>query len=503
MINLLLSLSPIILILILLLVFRRTILFSAPITFIATAILAYIHWGLMPKFIYAASLKGLLVAIDVCIIIFGAIFFLDFLKSTGIIQTIESHLGKVSHDKRIQGIILAWFLCSFIEGTAGFGTPAAIVAPLLVGIGFPAVTAVVISLIADSTAVAFGAVGTPIRIGLEGLASSSVPFYVALINLIVGLIVPIIILIVIVKASKTKQKGAIKEMIPFSIWAGLVLLIPYFLSSYLGQEFPSLIGPLVGLAIIIWTTKKGFLVPKNVWAFEERKIPKKSETNNFKVYFPYVLLVLLLVVGKYVLPKITYSIVDPISHSINTYNPGLLFIITILIITLIYKYDFKYVKNASSDAFKILIKPFIAILFITAFVQIMNYSNPALNTSGLESMVNIIANSLQTQILPFLAPFIGGFGAFIAGSATVSTLLFGSFQSQAATNLGMNTQIILALQVVGAGAANMIALTNIVAAQATVKLQGKDNEILKMTILPALIYLFLAGIIGLFLVYVI
>ncbi len=103
----------------------------------------------------------------------------------------------------------------------------------------------------------------------------------------------------------------------------------------------------------------------------------------------------------------------------------------------------------------------------------------------------------ETSLLPFISPFIGAFGAFIAGSATVSTLLFGKFQFLAATNLGLNTSKILALQLVGAGVGNMIALTNIIAAQATVKLYHKEMSILKMTIIPCLIYLFVAGVVGL------
>jgi len=111
-------------------------------------------------------------------------------------------------------------------------------------------------------------------------------------------------------------------------------------------------------------------------------------------------------------------------------------------------------------------------------------------------MVNIISNLFKSPSLIFFSPFIGGFGAFIAGSATVSTLLFGSFQYSAAIDLGLSISALLALQVIGAGVGNMIALTNIVAAEATVKIHGYEHEILRKTIIPCIIYLLIVAIIG-------
>jgi len=119
------------------------------------------------------------------------------------------------------------------------------------------------------------------------------------------------------------------------------------------------------------------------------------------------------------------------------------------------------------------------------------------NSSGITSMVNIIANVFKSSLLIFFSPFIGAFGAFIAGSATVSTILFGSFQYSVAIDLGLSVSVLLALQVIGAGIGNMIALTNIVAAEATVKIHGYEHEIIRKTIIPCLIYLILVVILGL------
>jgi lactate permease len=280
-INILLALSPILLILILILFFRKSLAFASPVTYIFTVFISLLVWKIEINYLFASTLKGVLVAIDILLIIFGALFFLEFLKKTKLIDSIDHYISSISPDRRIQAILLIWFFGSFIEGTAGFGTPAAIVAPLLVGLGFPAITAVAIALIGNSTAVTFGAVGTPIRIGfanlvgMQGIDFKEIAIYIGTINLFAGIIVPVMILSVIVLTSKHYKNDKIKgiyEMVPYSVFAGLCFTIPYFLLTFLGQEFPSLVGALIGMAIIIPTTKLGFLVPKQTLEFRKKTI---------------------------------------------------------------------------------------------------------------------------------------------------------------------------------------------------------------------------------------
>ncbi len=493
--NIFLALTPIFIIIILL-ILRRPLFVSAPITFFVTFIIAWFVWKMNPAYIIGSSTKGLFVAIDISLIIFGAIFFLEFLKNTKLLNSIICYLESVSSDRRVQVIILVWFLGSFIEGIAGFGTPAAIIAPLLVGIGFPALTAVVLALVGNSTAVAFGAAGTPIRVGLSGIQSEGVVTNVAMLNGIAGFLVPLFLVgLLILNESQLKNKfNYFLEIIPFALWSGFVLLVPYYLSSFIGQEFPSLMGSIVGLMIIIITTKRGFFTPKNIWKIKERKHLNQTDKISFKAIIPYLILIILLMTGKYVLPSFTIIIFEEIKHSFNLFNPGLLFVVTIVVVSMLFSVSRKVVLDSAYSAVSKLLYPFISILFITAFVQIMIYSN--YNFSGLSSMINIIATMFRSQSILFFSPFIGAFGAFIAGSATVSTLLFASFQYSAGVDLGLNVGVLLALQVVGAGVGNMIALTNIVAAEATVKLHNQEFEIFKRTFIPCMIYLVVVSLIA-------
>ena len=487
---LLLSILPIILILILVIAFRRSLFFSAPLTFALTASLAMLVWRMTLNHLLGASVKGLFIAIEITVIVFGAIFLLETMKRKGIIESIEYHLSKLSADKRVQMILLAWFFVSFLEGAAGFGTPAAIVAPLLVALGFPAVAAVSVALIGDSTAVVFGAVGTPIRLGFSGLETSGTAFYSGMLGLIAGTFVPLMMVAVLVYMSDRKWKH-VKEMIPFSLIAGLCFTVPYFLLSMLDAEFPSLLGSLIGLGLAVILIRKKVFLPKE-WSFR-KKAKIKAKHSFLGAFSPYIVVVLLLLAAKF-FPWRNYShTINPdIAHTFNIINPGIIFIFVAIAFSAAYGTQ---IKNSFRESFFKLEKAFITLFFIAAFVQIM--ANTSFNFSGLPSMVDIMSRFSQTNALPFIAPFIGALGAFIAGSATVSNLLFGKVQASSAALVGIPANKILALQVTGASAGNMIALNNIVAAQATVKLTGKEGKILRINIIPCLIYLLIAGLIGL------
>ena len=204
------------------------------------------------------------------------------------VSTIRAGFTNISPDRRVQALILAWLFGCFIEGASGFGTPAAIAAPLLVAIGFPALGAVMIGMMIQSTPVSFGAVGTPILIGVtNGLdhialsrqladGGSSWEIFLQLItsevaigHAIVGTLMPLMMVIMLTRffgRNKSWKEGL--AMTPFALFTGLAFTIPYGLTGvFLGPEFPSLVGALVGMAIVVPAAKKGFLLPKTIWDF--------------------------------------------------------------------------------------------------------------------------------------------------------------------------------------------------------------------------------------------
>ena len=153
---------------------------AMPLSYIVAAGLALVVWQVPAVQVVAASINGLIVAFTLLYIIFGAILLLNTLQESGAIRTIRQGFTDITPDRRVQVIIIAWLFGSFIEGSAGFGTPAAVAVPLLVGLGFPGMAAVMSGMIIQSTPVSFGALGTPILVGVNtGLGGGADPNLVA------------------------------------------------------------------------------------------------------------------------------------------------------------------------------------------------------------------------------------------------------------------------------------------------------------------------------------
>ena len=269
------ALLPILLIFILMVLLRWKAIKAMSYTWITTIFISYFIWGMPLNWISAATIKGTFIAFEIILIIFGAILLLQLLELGGVISVLDKTLKQISPDRRIQVIIIAFLFGSFIEGAAGFGTSAALAAPLLVSLGFPAIAAVTIALIANSVPVTFGAVGVPILIGIKSVVNidiMQVTFYSALIHVIIGTFIPLALVSILTKlygAKKSFKEGLI--IWPYAIWAGLCFTIPYFITaSLLGPEFPSMIG-------INWNDssnfhyKKRFPVTKKNMEFSYKK----------------------------------------------------------------------------------------------------------------------------------------------------------------------------------------------------------------------------------------
>lgn len=489
-----LSILPLLVFVVILLWGKTSLLNASVITLFVFTVLAIFYWGIFPSLLLISFGKGFFVALDIFIIILGAIFFLSLLEELGVIKNISYYLEHFSGDYRLQIILLAWLFEAFIEGTAGFGTPVIIVAPLLVGLGLTPIKALVIALMGDSAAVVFGAVGTPIRVGFAGLNTTSVPLISAIINC-AGFIIPIFMLWVIT-IGRINRKKEFLDGLPFAIWAGVAFVIPSVFCVFLGQEFPSIIGSIIGMILVYLTTKLGLFVPKEILSLrsEEKLTSTMSAPSAF---LPYGLLVLLLILGKIFLGNLSINISMGFFHMFNLFNPGFAFISAGLLVAIIWRSKKEIIAFLMSKAFKGALGPFLVIISMSVFVQIM--INSGQNNSGIPAAITLVAKVFETSFLPFFAPFISAFGSFITGSATVSNIMFGNFFNTAASFLGINVAIILSLAVVGASIGNMIALSNMLAGQAVLGLKNQERQILKGVFIPCLLFLVIIGIIGLIL----
>ncbi|TQQ54141.1 L-lactate permease [Vibrio cholerae] len=523
---------------------------AMPVAFALTVAIALTFWDMSANRVLASVFQGLGITVAVLWIVFGAIFLLNTLKHTGAITTIRNGFTDISPDRRIQAIIIAWCFGSFIEGASGFGTPAAIAAPLLVAIGFPALAAVLMGMMIQSTPVSFGAVGTPIIVGVnKGLDTHNITealiangsnwdvylqqitTSVALIHACVGTLMPILMAMMLTRFfGKNRSWTEGLDILPFAIFAGLAFTVPYALTGvFLGPEFPSLMGGLVGLAIVVTAAKKGFLVPKTKWDFRpENEWPAewlgslKMDLDEVKAkpmslalaWTPYVLLAVILVASRVSADfkalllgiKVSFSNIlgeTGISTAIEPlYLPGGILVFVALIAVLTQARSLAPMGKAFGESTKTLIGAGFVLVFTIPMVRI--FINSGVNGADLASMPVTTANfaaGLVGDAFPMLSATVGALGAFIAGSNTVSNMMFSQFQFEVAQTLSISSVVILALQAVGAAAGNMVAIHNVVAASATVGLLGREGATLRKTVLPTLYYLVLTGIIGMTVIY--
>ncbi|GIU35626.1 L-lactate permease [Shewanella colwelliana] len=537
--QLLASLTPVISVMLFLVLLRMPASRAMPISMVVTGLAAVFIWQMDTTILAASVVEGLLSALTPLTIIFGAVFLLNTLKYSGAMDTIRAGFTNISGDARVQVVIICWLFGSFIEGSAGFGTPAAIGAPLLVLLGVPPIAAAVVALIADSTSVSFGAIGLPVLFGMEqGLMQGGVSMaseqiaqhggnfadyaqFIALhmitIDLITGTLIPLVLVAVLTGffgRNKSFKEGL--AIWKFALFAGFAFTIPAWLINYFaGPEFPSVIGALVGMALVIPVAKKGYLLPKTPWNDfaendnqEKAVVETKAQFSQFAAWTPYIIMAALLVLSRTVAPLKTWLTSFNISWTgllgtelkagfATLYAPGAFFVLVCLIGFVLFKMKSSAIKQSITVSCKSMLPTIISLGASVPMVKI--FLNSGSNEAGLQSMpvalADLLANSMGA-VWAWIAPIVGIFGAFLSGSATFSNMMFSGLQYSVADNIGMNHALALALQGIGANAGNMMCVMNVVAAATVVGMAGRESEIIRKTMPVALGYAMVAGTIA-------
>ena len=500
---------------------------------VVTIVLVLTVWRMDVHTVAAYSVYGVLKSLDLLLIIGGAILLLNSLKATGIMEVINEGFKRISPDPRIQAIIIAYLFGAFIEGAAGYGTPAALAAPLLVGLGFPPVAACSVALISNSTPVPFAAVGTPTLSNMTNLASAiadagmdkdafttAVTHKTVLYLGVAGLVVPILLVTALVMFYSTGRRvKSIVEMIPFCLVSACSFVVPYYLlGTFLGPEFASIISSCIGMVLVVLAARARFLVPKHVWYFydiekDEVIAPKEifgriSRRKLLKAWLPYVVIAVALLLTrvpafglKALLNSVSIHMTDILGVSgLNydfalVYNPGLIpFLIVAVATLLVHRKDME--PGTMSGVFKATGKQLLAIALTLisgiAMVQIMLGSGA--NHAGLPGMIDQISTTMVNAIgtaFPMIVPPLGVFGAFVSGSCTVSGILFGPLEFRTAQMLSLPVASIIALQMAGGAVGNMICIHNVVAVSSTTGAVGNEGKIISMNILPCAVYVVL------------
>ncbi|WOD38004.1 L-lactate permease [Nodosilinea sp. E11] len=539
------ALLPLLTVFLLLVVARRPASQAMPGALVVTALAAGLAWRVPVNYIAASLVQGVAIAAEILFIVFGAILLLNVLQASGAIAVIRQSLLALSPDRRVQMIVIAWLFGSFIEGASGFGTPAVICVPLLVAVGFPAMAAVMAALIIQSTPSTFGAVGTPLVFGMEaGLGGATaveaalsaqnlslmefiaqVGSRAALLHAAIGTFVPLLLVVIITRTFGEGQARAEGPRLwKFALVAGLAFTVPYALTAiFLGPEFPSMIGGLVGLAIVVTIIRQGWLQPEQPWQFPAEETwpetwsgtvmpsltPPPAGMTVFKAWLPYVFLGVLLVLSRLTqlplkgwLQGLRAAWTGMFGTTITVastplYLPATMFLLVVAITYVLHQMKPSDLGRAVGRSLPILQKTTLALGAAVLMARV--FINSDVNSAGLPSMPLALAegmSALAGGTWPLFAAVVGLVGAFVAGSVTVSNMMFSLFQFGVAENIGAPPSLILALQTVGASAGNVICVSNVVAAAATVGLLGREGLLVRQLLPVVIYYLGLAGLMG-------
>ncbi|MFY1026823.1 L-lactate permease [Actinobacillus seminis] len=517
-----LSIFPIVL-LIYLMVKRNALPSYVALPWIAVVVLIIqlIFFGTDIKLV-SANIVSALVAVQTPItVIFGAILFNRFSEVSGATDTLRKWLGSINPNPIAQAMIIGWAFAFMIEGASGFGTPAAIAAPILVGLGFPPLKVAMLALVMNSVPVSFGAVGTPTWFGFGPLNLPEsqileIGSMTALIHSFAAIVIPVMALRFIATGKEIRQNIVYIYLSIFSC------IIPYFLLAQVNYEFPSLVGGAIGLFISVFLANKGIGLAK-----VENKLSNTTTIGEVaKALFPTGLLIMILIVTRLqqlpfkemmndmtswfsvklgslgvfdISQGLVFSLKNIFDTTINAnykllYVPALIpFVVSVLIAIPVFALSAGNVKEIFSSSFKQTRNPFLALVGALIMVNLML-------VGGDNSMVKIIGQSFADatgEYWTWFASYLGAVGAFFSGSNTVSNLTFGSVQLSTAQITGLSASVVLALQSVGGAMGNMVCINNIVAVSSVLNINNKEGAIIKQTVVPMAVYGIIAAVIAL------
>lgn len=430
-------------------------------------------------------------------IIFPALCIHEYQTASGGTALFGRALAGLSTDPRIIALLIAWFFALFLEGAAGFGTPIALAAPLLVSLGFSPPAALALALIGSAAAVPFGAIGTPMAPLIEatGLDSLALSVAIVLLNASVGWILALLIVRI---ASRDRHASASSGTVLAILSAALFFALAALLAATTGPELPSLGGALIGSFIFVLIVRRRARRAKGSIAKSAAStFPSTGEL--VRAAMPYLVVIALILATRLIGPvaewlrsvTLAWSLPGGFAGSaMPLHHPGTMLLLAFLIAALAHRSHRRLIAPAAANALRRLPMVALALVSVLMLARLLVHSG----------MVELLAGSAAGLFgggWPLVAPLLGALGSFVTGSGTASNILFGNFQASAAELAGVSPLIVAAAQAVGGAAGNLIAPHNIVAGAATIGLVGREGEILRRTLPPALLYAATAGVVAL------
>ena len=468
-------------------------------------------------------------------IIVAAVFLYKLSVKTGQFDVIRSSILSVTHDQRLQLILVGFCFGAFLEGAAGFGAPVAITAALLVGLGFKPLYAAGLCLIANTAPVAFGAMGIPVIVA--GQVSGIDPF---LIGQMAGRQLPFMTILVLfwIMAIMDGWRG-VKETWPaVLVGGGSFAVVQFLTANYIGPELPDITSAIVSLIALT-----GFLKvwqPKRIFRFDTAESTTSQTTGTkapaaakpqagatapltagaiLKAWSPFIILTAMVTLWSLKPFKALFAAGGPLASTIisipvpmldklvakmppvvaqatpygavYTFNwlaaTGTAILIAAILTIAFARFSPAKAVATLGETVRELVIPIYSIGMVLAFAFVANYS-------GLSATL-ALALAHTGQAFVFFSPFLGWIGVFLTGSDTSANALFGALQATTANQLGLSPVLTVAANTTGGVTGKMISPQSIAIACAAVGLAGKESDLFRFTVKHSLVFAAIIGII--------
>ncbi|WP_371380627.1 L-lactate permease [Sporomusa aerivorans] len=502
--NWILAFLPILVLLSTILLFNWGAPKSGAVSWFTAVFIGLVAFGGDPRLLALANSKGMAMSLYVLLIIWGAVFLYNFVDKNGAIKVIGDTMIKVTEEKLLQCLLMSWCFASFMQGIAGFGVPVAVVAPIMLVMGFSPAVAAATCLVGHSWSISFGSMGSSYYtiqlatkipgdiIGPWMAILFAIPIYatgIAVCHIYGGF-------------------PAVKKGLPAVLITGTVMAFMCWFMNKLGAaQLATLIPALFGCGTMA-------ILAKTIYRHEAdgtKEDDEKPYMGFHLAFSPYYILITLCIMTQI---KSIASIFNPYTwgldypaittaagfavkaekmySKINIFShPAPLLLFAAFCAFMIFKATSKWKQGAFDGALKATISQCVPTsIGITSMVMMALIMNDT-------GMTNLLAQGIakSTGILfPVFSPFIGVLGAFLTGSNTNSNVMFGALQYETAKVLGISTVIMCAVQSVGGSVGCSIAPSKVLIGSATVGLDGRESEVMNRTIPYCIIISLLVGI---------
>jgi lactate permease len=444
-------------------------------------------------------------------IILTAVFFYNLTVEAGQFEIIKSSISSISADRRLQALLIAFCFSAFMEGVSGQGAPVAVAASMLIGMGFPPLSAAIVCLIANTPPVPFGPVGVPTQmmISVTKINDSAMTKAIGLDMCIMALIIPVFMLVVLAGWKKAM------EVLPAAIVAGVSYAVTcYFVTQHIGVELPAILSSFVSIVCLIVFLR--FWKPKSIWRFADDPVSKVQVTHSAgevtKAWSPFV--ALMAIMGVWGIPAYKAMVINKFHWFVNIsawpWLDGIVFRSAPIVAkpakyAASYRWEY-FTAAGTAMMFSALVAMVILGIGPARGVKVFNKTFRQLsfalvtlasvlgiaflaNYSGMSYTLGLAFAHYTGRAFPAFSPVIGWLGVFLTGSVTSSAALFGKLQQVTAAAIGVNPVLTTSANLFGGVMGKLISPQSIAVACAATGLVGRETDIFRSTLRYSLILL--------------